>query len=64
MQLTNTKLLHTTSKVSLVPAAFILGVFLLVVALLLQIATYVHGAGVMAGGVALALTINADASLL
>lgn len=52
------------TKVSLLPAAFILGVGLLIAALLLQVITYAPGAEVVPNIVALALTITANACFL
>ena len=51
-------------KASLVPTAFIFGVLFLVCALLLQVTTYVPPTEIATSGVALALTINADACFL
>lgn len=64
MQSTNAEWTIVKPMVFAVPTTLVLGVFLLVVALLLQITTYVPSADVMPVGVASALTLNADACFL
>ena len=64
VELSSTGRASIASKALQVPAAFILGWLLLVFALLLQVNTYAFDGDIAAGGVALALTINADACFL
>ncbi len=61
MPITNTKQTVAVRRVSLVSAAFIIGVFLLLFVLLLQIPPYARGAEVVFESAALTMCIIADA---